>query len=103
MSKVKNIIIILLGLIIIYLFITNNNNKVQVVHHYQKDSVFYRQIDSIHNVLDTNEVILKKINTTYEKRIEIIKHLPIDSAYIFWANYVQRFQSDNDSSTITNN
>lgn len=101
MSKVKNIIIILLGLIIIYLLI--NNNKVQVVHHYQKDSVFYRQIDSIHNVLDTNEVILKKINTTYEKKIEIIKHLPIDSAYIFWANYVQRFQSDNDSSTITNN
>ena len=102
MSKVKNIVIVILGLIIIYLFITNNN-KVQVVHHYQKDSVFYRQRDSINLINDTIQTKINKIEKTYEKKVEIVKHMPIDSAYIFWADYIQRYKLDNDSSTVENN
>ena len=93
------LIIIIVGIILI----TSINYKSNNTYYYKKDSVFYKQKDSIHNIIDTSEVIIKELHKTYEKRVEIIKHMPIDSAYIFWANYIQRFNSDNDTSTVANN
>ena len=95
--------IILIIIIVGIMLITSINYKSNNTYYYKKDSVFYKQKDSIHNIIDTSEVIIKELHKTYEKRVEIIKHMPIDSAYIFWANYIQRFDSNNDTSTVKNN
>ena len=101
MQKVGKLIICITIIIFLGLFYFKNNNNSNI--HYQKDSIYYRQRDSIHKVLDTTEVKIKEIYKTYEKKVETIKHLPIDSAYIFWADYIQRFDSDNDTTTTKNN
>lgn len=85
------------------ILINSLNYKPGNTYHYNKDSVFYKQKDSIHNIIDTSEVIIKELHKTYEKRVEIIKHMPIDSAYIFWADYIQRFNFNNDTTTVANN
>ena len=95
--------IILLIIMVGVILINSLNYKPGNTYHYKKDSAFYKQKDSIHNIIDTSEVIIKELHKTYEKRVEIIKHMPIDSAYIFWADYIQRFNSDNDSATVANN
>lgn len=95
--------IILLIIIVGVILINSLSYKPSNTYYYKKDSVFYKQKDSIHNIIDTSEVIIKELHKTYEKRVEIIKHMPIDSAYIFWANYIQRFDSNNDTATVANN
>lgn len=86
-----------------FYYFSGNSNNSNIIHHYQKDSVFYRQRDSINLINDTIQTKINKIEKTYEKKVEIIKYMPIDSAYIFWADYIQRYKLDNDSSTIENN
>ena len=95
--------IILLIIIVGVILINSLSYKPSNTYYYKNDSVFYKQKDSIHNIIDTSEVIIKELHKTYEKRVEIIKHMPIDSAYIFWADYIQRFNSDNDTATVANN
>lgn len=80
----------------------NNSNTNTIIHHYKKDSIYYQERDSLHKVNDTTFVKLQTIERTYEKKIETIKHMPIDSAYIFWADYIQRYRISNDTSTVEN-
>lgn len=103
LENIKKAIILIFITITIYLGFWYYGNHTTVIHKYQKDSVFYRQKDSIHNIMDTTEIKIKEIHKTYEKKVEIINHLPIDSAYIFWANYIQRYHISNDSTPIESN
>ena len=103
LENIKKAIILIFITITIYLGFWYYINHNTVIHKYQKDSVFYRQKDSIHNIMDTTEIKIKEIHKTYEKKVEIINHLPIDSAYIFWANYIQRYHISNDSTPIESN
>lgn len=78
----------------------NSSNHNTIINHYKKDSVYYQKRDSIHRVNDTTLVKLKTIERIYEKKIETVKRMPIDSAYIFWADYIQRYHPSNDSSSV---
>ena len=80
----------------------NNSNTNTIIHNYKKDSVYYQKRDSLHKVNDTTSVKIQTIERTYEKKIETIKRMPIDSAYIFWADYIQRYRINNDSATAEN-
>ena len=80
----------------------NNSNTNTIIHHYKKDSVYYQKRDSLHKINDTTSVKIQLIERTYEKKIETIKRMPIDSAYIFWADYIQRYRINNDSATAEN-
>ena len=100
---IKKIILFIFIPITVYLGFWYYINHNTVIHKYQKDSVFYRQKDSIHNIMDTTEIKIKEIHKTYEKKVEIINHLPIDSAYIFWASYIQRYHPSDDSTSIKGN
>ena len=105
MVKTKKFIVIILIIVTItfLLELFSSKNSSNNINYYKKDSIFYRQRDSIKTILDTTEIQIKEIHKIYEKKIETVKHLPIDSAYIFWADYIQRFKLYNDSTATKNN
>ena len=101
-----NKLIVLISITVIIFFgfwyYGNYNNSNTIIHHYKKDSVYYQKRDSLHKVNDTISTKIQTIEHTYEKKIETIKRMPIDSAYIFWADYIQRYRINNDFATIKN-
>lgn len=91
------ICIVLVVLLCLVFFNARETTKVQ----YIQDSIFYKERDSVIRVIDTSKVKIVELNKIYEKESIRVDTMPIDSAYIFWANYIQRFSMDNNSPTDT--
>lgn len=99
----KSKICILVGTIILIISVVliwnkHNSNNQQILNKIDSlNTINNRQIiirDSLHNVLDTNTIIIKEIHKTYEKNINTILHQSNAADWKFLTDYLSRYTID---------
>lgn len=100
------VVIFVLALLNLIFVFKNKTSNTELLHHIDSIESKVNEVttirDSLIQVVDTDKVKIIRVQNEYHKEIERINALPMDSAYLFWSEYIERFRLENDSDTIKN-